>query len=58
VGTVELRLEDWWLSLPLSRPILAVVDGCLLGGTGWQLAALCEREQLGSQVAAVRVSGL
>jgi hypothetical protein len=43
VGTVELRLEDWWLSLPLSRPILAVVDGCLLGGTGWQLAALCVR---------------
>jgi hypothetical protein len=34
VGTAELRLEDWWLSPPLSRPSLAVVDGCLLGGTG------------------------
>jgi hypothetical protein len=26
--------KDWWLSPPLSRPSLAVVDGCLLGGTG------------------------
>ena len=34
VGTAELRLEDWWLSPPLSRLSLAVVDGCLLGGTG------------------------
>jgi hypothetical protein len=40
VGTVELRLEDWWLSLPLSRSPLTVVDGRLLGGTGWQVAAV------------------